>query len=126
MRILFAASTNICALLGIAHLGFGFVTYRQLSPEAVWFAGTGMALVLFAAPNWATLAVPTPRLHVRRMVLALDVLMVAFGVVVVRAVPEPQAYVLLATFIGIGFSGLFTSQQHERATASTTELPNER
>jgi len=126
MRILFAASTTICALLGIAHLGFGVVTYRQLSPEAVWFAGTGVAQVLFAALNWATLAGPPLRPRVRRMVLALDVLMVAFGVVVVRAVPEPQAYVLLATFIGIGFSGVFTSQQRESATVAATEPPNRR
>ena len=126
MRVLFAASTALCALLGLVHLGFGFVTYRRLSPEAVWFAGTGIGLLLFPALNWATFAGPSPRLPVRRLVLALDALMVAFGVVIVRAVPAPQAYALLATFIGIGFSGVFMSQQRARATGSATELPTER
>ena len=126
MRVLLAASTALCALLGLVHLGFGFVTYRQLSPEAVWFVGTGIALLVFPALNWATFAGPSPRLPVRRLVLTLDALMVAFGVVVVRAVPAPQAYALLASFIGIGLSGVFTSQQRGSAPASVTELPNER
>src|SRR5690242_2572177 len=121
MRVLLAASAMLCALLGLVHLGFGFVNFREFTPNALWFAGTGIALLVFPAMNWATFAGPPPPPSVRRLVLALDALMVVFGVVVARAVPAPQSYALLATYIAIGFSGAITSQRRARATDSAAE-----
>ena len=114
MRILLVVSASICALLGLVHLGFTFVNYEALSPAAVWFAGTGLALLLLAALNWVALAGPPPRPGIRRLVVGLDLLMVAHAVLAVRAVAEPPAYVVLATSVGLTLIAQFASRDRAR------------
>jgi hypothetical protein len=118
VRVLLVVSASICALLGVVHVGFTFANYEQLSPAAVWFAGTGMALVLLAALNWATLAGPPPRPGIRRLVVGLDLLMVAHGVLAVRAVAEPPAYVVLATSVALTLSAQFVGRDPRRTSPS--------
>lgn len=126
MRVLLGVTASICALLGVVHVGFTFANYDHLSPEAVWFAGTGMALLLLAALNWATLAGPPPRPGIRRLVVGLDLLMVAHAVLAVRAVAEPPAYLVLATSVGLALSAQFAARDTRRTSTSVTALPNER
>jgi len=126
MRVLLIVSASICALLGVVHVGFTFANYEHLSPAAVWFAGTGMALLLLAALNWVTLAGPTPRPAVRRLLVGLNLLMVIHAVLAVRAVGEPPAYVVLATCVGLTLSARFGSRDTRRLSASVSQLPNDR
>ena len=120
MRVLLVVSASLCALLGVVHVSFTFANYEHLSPAAVWFAGTGMALLLLAALNWATLAGPPPRPGIRRLVVGLDLLMVAHAVLAVRAVAEPPAYVVLATSIGLTLSAQYVARDPRRTSASVT------
>ena len=120
MRVLLAVSASICALLGVVHLGFTFANYEQLSPAAVWFAGTGMALLLLAALNWATFSGAPPRPGIRRLVVGLDLLMVAHSVLAVRAVAEPPAYVVLATAVALTLSAFYGSRDTRGTSTSVT------
>jgi hypothetical protein len=115
MRIAFVVCVGICALLGLVHISFTFANYDHLSPEAVWFAGTGFALILLAALNWAAWGELHPSRRVRAVVLMLDILMAAFGIVAVKAVPEPQAYVLVVVFASLGACGWFLNRGHATA-----------
>ena len=126
MRVLLVVSASICALLGVVHVGFTFANYERLSPAAVWFAGTGMALLLLAALNWATLAGPPPRPGIRRLVVGLDLLMVVHAILAVRAVAEPPAYLVLVTSVGLTLAGQFAARDPRRTSTSVSALPNDR
>jgi hypothetical protein len=76
--------------------------YGAFSPDAVWFAGTGLALVFLGLLNVA--AVVAASRPVWTLCRVANVLGLGLGVAGVRAVPEPQAYagllLLLALLVG--------------------------
>jgi asparagine N-glycosylation enzyme membrane subunit Stt3 len=45
----------LIVLLGCVHIGFTFFNYHGLSYEAIWFLGTGLAIVLAGFINIAVL-----------------------------------------------------------------------
>ena len=88
--------------LGPFRRGVGWV------PEAVWFLGTGLGLLLLALMNLAHVGLgpcPQPTAVAVRYV---NWFFVAFGVAAVVAVPEPQAYVVLAALLGQALAGTRT------------------
>ena len=92
-------STIILLVLGTLHTALTGPLYRALAPEAVWFAGTGLGLVLLGALNWAVRRNPA-EVTARRVCVVADWVLVVFGVAAVIAVPEPQAFVVLVAALG--------------------------
>lgn len=101
MRRRHALSTGLLPVLGTLHTGLTPVLYRALTPEAVWFAGTGLGLVPLGAVNRVARQA-APRTPVRRLALTANRALAAFGVLAVIAVPEPQALLVLGAAIGAG------------------------
>lgn len=88
-------------VLGIVHALGTLVFYDAFTPNAVWFAGTGLALVFLGMLN---LAATSPRGWL--LCRIANVAGAVFGLLAVLAVPEPQAYLgllLLAALVVTSF-----------------------
>ena len=51
MRITYKIVTFFAILLGVSHVGFTPVFYPKFGLSAMWFAGTGLALVFLGTTN---------------------------------------------------------------------------
>ncbi|MEX2180319.1 MAG: hypothetical protein WD801_16510 [Gemmatimonadaceae bacterium] len=123
LRLLFWLSAGLCGLLGFIHTGVTFVAYRTLSPGSIWFAGTGLSMLLLTIVNVAAWRASSGDRFLRYGAIAANLSMSALGFFAVKAVPEPQAYAVLAAFIGLLVSSLprapfwaTADEQHESAT----------
>ena len=74
-------------LLGTAHLIFGVLAFKALTPEHIWFAGAGVAMVCVGISSWRAPA----RLEAALMTLYL--------IIMVSLMPLPQVFLGLAIFI---------------------------
>jgi len=100
-------------LLAIVHSILTFRLYSPWSADAVWFLGTGLGLLLLAVLNLTHIGIEPCRQPTAKLVRWSNWLFTVFGVSAVIAVPEPQAYVILA--------GLFA-----QAIAAMSTLPGPR
>ncbi|MGB7070387.1 MAG: hypothetical protein WBD22_12915 [Pyrinomonadaceae bacterium] len=55
MKTAHTIASILIVLLGCVHIGFTFFNYHGLSYEAIWFFGTGVAIVLAGFVNIAML-----------------------------------------------------------------------
>ena len=96
-------------LLGILHSTLTFVPYKRLNTNALWFLGTGLALLFYGALNLIH-ARHRAEQDVRLVVRVTNVLMLVFIVLSVEALGvkgNPQVIVLVATgilMLGLSFS----------------------
>jgi hypothetical protein len=107
-RRLHRGSSWLLAVLALIHSALTFRLGVGWSPEAVWFLGTGLGLLLLALMNLAHVGLgpcPQPTAVAVRYV---NWCFVAFGVAAVVAVPEPQAYLVLAALVGQALAGTRT------------------
>jgi hypothetical protein len=118
-RGLLRLAIAVCALLGAIHVGFTRRNYDALSPDAVWFAATGFALLFLAALNWAALLRAHPERSVRLTVVVADIVATIGGSFAVYAVQEPQAYVLVLTFAALAVTGATEDHRLARVGIST-------
>ena len=93
-RRIHRTASGTIGVLGIVHSALTLPIYRSWSAEAVWFLGTGVALISIAVINWAHIGEEPCALPTARAVRWLNWLYVGLAVVAVIAVTEPQAYVL--------------------------------
>jgi hypothetical protein len=91
---------SVCAgLLGFAHLALTPLAHPEWSLEALWFAGTGLAIVVVAIFNWAGRSLPE-----RSAALALvaaNLAMTAFFAAAWTVLPGPQVIAGGAIFAGL-------------------------
>jgi hypothetical protein len=113
LRLVFWLSAGLCGLLGLIHTTVTFVAFRTLSAGAIWFAGTGLGMLLLALINVAAWRGSYRDPLVRYGSIAANTAMTILGLLAVRAVPEPQAYAVLASFVGL----LITSLRYARASS---------
>ena len=106
-RIHLGASWVLC-LLAVAHSALTFVLYSPWSADAVWFLGTGLGLLLLAVLNLTHIGVEPCRHFSARLVRLSNPVFALFGVAAVVAVPEPQAYAVLACLVGQALAGYWT------------------
>jgi hypothetical protein len=118
LRLLFWASATVCGLLGLIHTGVTFIAYRSLTPGAIWFAGTGVGMLLLAVLNLSAWRTSYSDPFVRYSTIAANLAMSVLGLFAVKAVPEPQAFAVLASFIGL----LITSLSAARLGATADAL----
>lgn len=89
----------LLVVLGAVHTLLTVPFYGQLTPRAVWFAGTGLMMVFLGLLNLIARRTADP--GARRLCQAADLLGLGFGVLAVLAVPEPQAFLGMGLLFGL-------------------------
>ena len=79
--------------LGIAHLIYGFIAFKGLTPDHIWFAGAGVTMICVGLSNWRVPA------QIQNM------LMVAYMIPMAIILPLPQVFLGLAIFTTLIFAG---------------------
>ena len=74
-------------LLGSAHLIYGVLAYKSLTPEHIWFAGAGIAMICVGLSN------------LRAPARVEAAIMTAYCAVMASQMPLPQVFVGLAIFL---------------------------
>ena len=74
-------------LLGSAHLIYGVIAFKALTPSHIWFAGAGIAMICVGISNWRNPA---------RVEAAI---MVTYCAVMASQIPLPQVFIGLTIFI---------------------------
>jgi len=83
-------------LLGLLHVGLSWPIYKRLSLEALWFAGSGLAVVCCALMNLVALRNRT--LSGRWMVVLADLLVACFFAAAWPLLQGPQVAAGFAVF----------------------------
>lgn len=89
----------VLALIAIVHSVLTFVFYDNWSPNAVWFLGTGLGLLLLAVVNLAHVGVEPCRMPTTPLVRAANWVFVVFGFGALVAVAQPQAAVIVLALL---------------------------
>lgn len=90
-------------LLGTGHTLMTPHFFPEFNPDAVWFGGSGLTLILLGLLNLAASS-PADRLG-RWIPLAGNLLGLAFAITVVAAVPVRQAFIFLALMAVVTATG---------------------
>ena len=93
-RRIHIATSGFIVAIALVHIGLAAPIYREWSPDAVWFVGTGIGLLVLAALNLAHIGVEPCHQPTARFVRAVNWLYAVFALVTLLAVPEPQAVAL--------------------------------
>jgi len=72
--------------LGIAHLGYGALIFKVLTPDHIWFAGAGVAMICTGLSSWRSPA--------RMEAIVVTVYLVAMA----SLIPLPQVFLGIAIF----------------------------
>jgi hypothetical protein len=99
MKHLLRTSGGAAILIGLVHLAVGWGSYDRLTFDGLWFAGSGLAVILIGALSllcssdraWRSLACVALVANLAGLVLAI-----AFGVI--SAWTQPQGPILGALF----------------------------
>jgi hypothetical protein len=94
-RLHLAASWTVTAI-GIVHCAFTVFAFESWSADAVWFLGAGLGVALVGFLNLVHIGIEPCRMPTTRFVRAANWLFVLFGITALFAVPQPQAFVLVA------------------------------
>ena len=98
-RTIHLATSGFIAAIALVHIALAVPTYRVWSPDAVWFVGTGIGLLVLATLNLAHIGVEPCHQPTARFVRAVNWLYAAFALVTLLAVPEPQAVALASLLL---------------------------
>ena len=99
MRLFYRIAAYSLSSLGVIHTALTPLFYDRFSPDALWFAGTGLALVFLGLLNlvaeriWQAWAI--------NVCIAANLVGCVYGILVAIALPEIQAYVAAAIFIAV-------------------------
>ncbi len=101
-------------LLGVLHLTLTLPIYRRLSLEALWFAGSGLAVVCCGLINVVALRSSAP--STRWAVVTANLLIAGFFAAAWPLLPSPQVAVGFVVFIILAaYFGLITVLQEKAA-----------
>lgn len=85
--------------LGIAHLIYGIFTFKALTPDHIWFAGAGVAMVCVGLANFKKPAL-----------LQAGIMTVYLGSMAI-IMPLPQILLGFAIFMTLTVSSVFTRKE---------------
>lgn len=89
----------LVVILGLLHIGFTFHDFDELSMDAVWFAGSGVAIVLAGFLNIAFLRdVGNDKLTRALCTLTNLVFLLGFAAATFM-LPQPQVYIGMFLFL---------------------------
>ncbi len=98
----------LLGLLAIVHAGLTFVVFPTWSPDSVWFLGTGLGLLLLAVFNLTHIGIEPCRHRSVRLIRYANWPFLMFGIAAATAIPEPQAFVIVACLAAQAVAGLVT------------------
>lgn len=105
---------SIGLLLGVLHLALTFPIYGRLSLEALWFGGSGLAIVCCGLMN--VVALQASALSSRWAVVLANLLVAGFFAVAWPLLPGPQVAAGFAIFITLAVCfGLMPRSRREAA-----------
>lgn len=107
-RVVHRSASATLAAFAVLHSALTFFIFDAWSPDAVWFLGTGMALLLLAVLNWAHVGLEPCDMPTAPVVRWSNVAFAVFGAGAVMAVPEFQAYAILLVLIVQAVAGWAT------------------
>jgi len=79
--------------LGTVHLIYGIVVFKSLTPDHIWFAGAGVAMICVGLSNW------------RAPAQIQTAVMIAYMVPMAIVLPLPQVFLGLAIFMTLMLAG---------------------
>jgi hypothetical protein len=104
MKVFYSISAYVLVALGTGHTLLTPVFYPDFSADALWFAGTGLALLFLGLFNIATLQNSIPTLL--NLCVIANLIGLIFLALVTVAVPEIQAFIALLAAFGLLASAL--------------------
>ena len=107
-RLIHRLASGTVSLIALAHCAVTPLVYSRLSPNAVWFLGAGLGLLLLGVLNWAHIGVEPCRMNTAPVIRWANVVFLAFSLVVLGAVREPQAWAVFVGVLGQAVAGWFT------------------
>ena len=110
-------SSGIVGVIALIHCAVTFVFYKEWSPDAVWFFGTGVGLVSIAVMNIAHVGLEPCRQATAVAIRWLDFIFVGLGLAALVAVPEPQAALIVLGLVGQAIASLVTLPGPHRSDA---------
>jgi hypothetical protein len=111
-RHLHSALSTLALMLGLIHLTLVPVTYPVFSLEALWFAGSGLAIIMVALMNFMA-----PHISDRRARLTLSLgnaVMAGFFGLALSVLQQPQVVLGLVIFIILAVLALRRGLQNDR------------
>jgi hypothetical protein len=99
MKKLYKISSYLLILLGLIHIAFTPVFEPTFSPSAVWFAGAGLSLVFLGLLN--LIAIQAKKYSIFSACLIANLISIIYGLLIIIAVPQPQAFAALVLFIAV-------------------------
>jgi hypothetical protein len=91
-------------LLGLGHLSIGALSFQQLSFGALWFTGSGIAIVMGGMLNLFALLASYGRGGLAVLGLA-NLVLAGFFALALTLLPGPQVIAGLAIFVGLAALG---------------------
>jgi hypothetical protein len=95
-------ASTVLAILALIHLGFTPAATDLSSPDAIWFAGTGLGLLLLAVMNYAHLGLGPCDMPTAPVVRVANLVFLALAVWALAIVGE------LPAVIGVAALGMMT------------------
>ena len=83
----------------LLHSVVTFFIYDITTPDALWFFGTGLGLLLLALMNWSHVGLGPCNQPTAPVVRYANVMYAVFAVASVFVIREPQAYVLTVALL---------------------------
>lgn len=119
MRNIAGCLTVAGLLLGLLHVGLTMPIYRSLSLEALWFAGSGLAITGASLLNFVALR--NQHLSGLWLVMVCNVLIAGFFAAAWPLLPGPQTVAGLCVFAVLaGYFGMESVRQSSVQTPSRT------
>lgn len=97
----------LAGLLGIIHLALTPMAYASWTIDALWFVGTGMAIIAVAAMN--VIPGKAPGLGVRISLAAINIAMGGFFAAAWLVLPGPQVIIGGLLFVSLALFSLRNS-----------------
>jgi hypothetical protein len=99
-RTIHRLSSATVALVAVVHCAVTPTRYARLSPDSVWFLGTGLGLILLGVMNWAHVGLEPCRMATAPVVRWANVVFLLFGLTAAIAINAPQGWVVVVGLAG--------------------------
>lgn len=106
-------ASSLLVFLGVGHTVLTPNFYKGFEPDALWFAGTGLALIYLGVLNLVRLFCGIRR--VTRVVLLANLVWLVYNGLIVLLIREPQAFVAIGLTLllcGLNAPQLFGETEH--------------
>jgi hypothetical protein len=92
-------------LIGVIHIALTPLFYDRFSPDALWFAGTGLALMFLCLLN--IISERSCEIWILKTCVAANLVGLIYGTLIVVALPEIQAFISLFIFLAVTIGSIY-------------------